>query len=199
MIAIVDYRTGNVQSIQNALGRIGAEGFLTRRKRELERADALILPGVGSFSCIERMGRIRESVLELLDKGKPLFGICLGMQALFEKSEESPGVAGLGVFSGVVRKFPERDGMKLPQIGWNRVKKIRSVLLSGIPDNAYFYFANSYYAEPEERSVVRGVSCYSCEFPAVVEKGNVFAVQFHPEKSGKNGFKLLENFVEAIR
>ncbi|MEW6329252.1 MAG: imidazole glycerol phosphate synthase subunit HisH [Candidatus Micrarchaeota archaeon] len=194
VVAVVDVGAGNLGSVRKALEACGAEARVARSRRGVREADALVLPGVGSFSCINRIGNLRDVIIECA-RVKPMLGICLGMQFLFEGSEEAEG-KGFGIFKGRVQRM--RGAGKLPQIGWNKIKKTKECeLLAGISDESCFYFANSYAARPEDENVVAAVTSYGEEFPSVVARGDVFGVQFHPEKSGEAGLRLLKNFVEV--
>ena len=192
MIAIIDLGIGNLANVRKALG-----GVITSDPYEIERAEKLVLPGVGNFGAVmERLEPLREVILDAINEGKPFLGICLGLQLLFEESEESPGKPGLGVFKGKVLRF---QGVRTPHIGWNQLwKRKECPLFEGIKDGAYFYFVHSYYAEPGE-DVTGGVTDYESKgrkvvFTSAVCRDNVYAVQFHPEKSGRNGLILMRNF-----
>lgn len=200
MIAIIDYGAGNIQSVSKALRHIGAECFITRDRDEILGADAALLPGVGSFGdtvdSLDKFG-IRDTVREIIDAGKPFMGICLGMQLLFPESEESPGARGFGIFDGSITRIPPGEGLKIPHMGWNSITiNPESRLLRGIGENPYVYFVHSYYLTAEERSIVAAQTEYGVKIDAAVEKGNVFATQFHPEKSGDVGLMILKNFVK---
>ncbi|WP_456422631.1 imidazole glycerol phosphate synthase subunit HisH [Thermococcus sp.] len=191
MIAIVDLGIGNLANVRKALG-----GVITDDPYEIEKADKLVLPGVGNFGAVmERLEPLREVILDAINDGKPFLGICLGLQLLFEGSEESGG-AGLGVFKGKVIRF---QGVRTPHIGWNQLWKRKDCpLFEGIKDGAYFYFVHSYYAVPEE-DIVAGVTDYESKgkkvvFTSAVCRENLHAVQFHPEKSGRNGLRVMRNF-----
>ncbi|ASI98595.1 imidazole glycerol phosphate synthase subunit HisH [Thermococcus celer Vu 13 = JCM 8558] len=193
MIAIVDLGIGNLASVRKALG-----GTVTSDPYEMERAEKLVLPGVGNFGAVvERLEPLRGVILDAINDGKPFLGICLGLQLLFEGSEESPGSEGLGVFRGRVVRF---RGVRTPHIGWNQLwKRKECPLFEGIRDGAYFYFVHSYYAVPEEGDIVAGVTDYGSGgrrvvFTSAVCRENVYAVQFHPEKSGRNGLLVMRNF-----
>ncbi len=196
-IAIVDYGMGNRRSVEKALGRVGARTVITREPTELRAADGLLLPGVGAFPAAMRV--LRE--LELEDvlrgcarEGMPLFGSCMGMQLLFESSEEQGGAAGLGILRGEVRRLDAR-GATLPHMGWNEVAWVReSPLVEGLPDPAAFYHVHSYVPHPADEQDVLGTSSYGSPFASVVARDNVFGAQFHPEKSSANGLALLRNF-----
>lgn len=205
MIALIDYGAGNIQSVIKALEYIGCEDIcVTRDKAVLEQADAAILPGVGSFGhamdCLNQSG-LTEPVKAFIASGKPFLGICLGLQMLFEESEESPGVAGLGVLKGKICLIPCEYGMdlKIPHIGWNSldIKKPEGIF-TGIADGAYVYFVHSYYLKAEDRDVVSSQTHYGVAIDASIQQGNLFATQFHPEKSGEVGIQMLRNFVSLI-
>jgi len=192
VIAVVDLGVGNLANVRKALG-----GVITSDPYEIERAEKLVLPGVGNFGAVmERLEPLRRVILDAINEGKPFLGICLGLQLLFEGSEESPGKPGLRVFRGQVVRF---QGVRTPHIGWNQLWKRKDCpLFEGIRDGAYFYFVHSYYAEPDE-DVTAGVTDYESKgrkvvFTSAVWRDNVYAVQFHPEKSGRNGLILMRNF-----
>jgi glutamine amidotransferase len=191
-IAIVDYGMGNLRSAYRGLERGGAKPVITDKREDLEASDAIVLPGVGAFEdAMANLYPLREVIIKEAEK-KPLLGICLGLQLLFTTSEEGEG-KGLDLIKGRVVRLPRN--VKIPHMGWNSLEiKRDSRLLAGIKSGDYFYFVHSYYAQPGEEVTVATTS-YGVEIPAIVEKGNVFATQFHPEKSGKLGLKLLENFV----
>ena len=198
MIAIVDYGAGNLQSVKKALDFIGTENIITNDPQVILSADKILLPGVGSFGdamdSMHKSGLV-ETVKECALSGKPFLGICLGLQLLFEESEESPGVKGLGIFKGKIRKFPSDMGLKIPHIGWNSLSiKQNDTLFKGIPENSYVYFVHSYYLEAEDLEDVATVTNYGIDFHSAVGKNNVFATQFHPEKSGDVGLQILKNF-----
>jgi glutamine amidotransferase len=197
-IAVVDYGMGNRRSVEKALERVGARAFVSRDPAQLRAADGLLLPGVGAFPAA--MATIRELKLDGLLReraaaGVPLFGSCMGMQLLFEHSEEHGGAEGLGLLGGTVRKL-KAPGMKLPHIGWSEVRlRGSSPLCAGLPEPAYLYHVHSFVAHPADESVVLGTAEYGERFPAVVGAGNVFGAQSHPEKSSTHGLALLGNFV----
>lgn len=201
MIAIIDYGAGNIASVIKAFDFLGAETILTSDKDEIMNADAAVLPGVGSFG--DAMDNIRERELEdviknFANSGKPFLGICLGLQLLFESSEESPGAVGLGILKGKIVKIPTDNGLKVPHIGWNSLELAnKSELFNGLNSNSYVYFVHSYYLKAEE-DIVTAKADYGVEIHAAVQKDNVCATQFHPEKSGKIGLSMLENFVEGV-
>jgi glutamine amidotransferase len=203
MIALVDYGAGNVRSVQKALIAAGGDVRLASTPEKVTQADAVVLPGVGAFDdCINAMQRqeLVESIRGFITSGKPFLGICVGYQALFEKSEEfSSCASGMGVFEGKVIRF-SGEGIKIPQIGWNQVnfQKSDCPIFNGIGSGSYFYFVHSYFPEPSDSSIVASRTTYGIEFCSAVWKENVFATQFHPEKSQKAGMKLLVNFVGLL-
>jgi len=194
--ALVDYGAGNLASVERALERRGARTRRANTPEAIERAGALLLPGVGHFAALVRgldERGLREPLCAAIRRGVPFLGICLGLQALYESSDEAPGVSGLNIFDGSVRALPPE--VKLPHMGWNRVEKQReSKALCGVPDGAYFYFAHSYAARGEDQLTV-ATSCHGLSFAAAVELENVWAVQFHPEKSAAAGAIVLQNFL----
>lgn len=198
-IAVVDYGIGNLRSAEKALQHLGASAALTWDPAEVERADAVVLPGVGAFGACMRA--LRASGLEKATKaaatdGRPFLGICIGMQMLFDGSDESPDVDGLGIVPGRVTLLPERE--RLPQIGWNTLDvRAGSHLCAHLPDPAWLYFVHSYAPEPDDDDVVAAWCMYGRRFAAAIEHGSVWATQFHPEKSGETGLRLLRNFVEV--
>ena len=190
MIAIIDYDAGNIKSVEQALTALGETAVITRDREEILRADKVILPGVGAFG--DAMERIRgygleEIIGEVVARKTPFLGICLGLQLLFESSEETPGVKGLGILRGKIVKIPDNAGLKVPQIGWNSLKFPNSGrLFRGIAEDSYVYFVHSYYLQAEEPGIVTATTEYAVHIHASVEKGNVFACQFHPEKSSRS-------------
>lgn len=200
MIAIIDYGAGNIQSVSKALKHIGCDCFITNKKDEILAADSAVLPGVGSFGdTVDSLNSygIRDAVIEFINSGKPFLGICLGLQLLFPGSEESEGAQGLSVFEGTITKIPKGDGLKIPHMGWNSLNVRKgSRLFEGIEDNPYVYFVHSYYLNAADKSIVAAQTEYGVTIDAAVEKGNVFATQFHPEKSGEVGLKILKNFAD---
>ena len=200
MIAIIDYDAGNIKSVEKALLFLGENACVTREKEKILGADKVILPGVGSFG--RAMEKIRsygleDVIKETIDKGTPFLGICLGLQLLFERSEESAGVKGLGILKGEILRIPEKDGGKVPQIGWNSLRyPNRGRLFEGILEDAYVYFVHSYYLKAEEEGIVTATTEYNTLIHASVEKDNVFACQFHPEKSSIVGLGILRNFIQ---
>ena len=202
MIAIIDYGAGNIQSVSKALDHIGCEAFITRDKDKILKADGAVLPGVGSFGdTMDTMNEygIKDTVIEYTKSGKPFLGICLGLQLLFPKSEESPDAEGLGIFDGSITKIPSGEGLKIPHIGWNSLDiKKSDGLFKGIGKNPYVYFVHSYFLNASDKSIVSAQTEYGVTIDAAVEKGNVFATQFHPEKSGETGLKILRNFADIV-
>ena len=205
MIALLDYGSGNMRSVHKALLAAGAEVRLAQRPDEIGDARGLVLPGVGAFDdCINAMRRqeLLGASHEFIRSGRPFLGICVGYQALFERSEEfNSCAAGLGVLKGSVVRFSEKHGLKIPEIGWNEVKIVKAdcPLYRGIADGSHFYFVHSFYPKPEDDSIVATRTDYGESFASSVWKDNVFATQFHPEKSQKAGLQLLTNFVELAR
>ena len=198
MLAVIDYDAGNVKSAVKAFRALGEETILTRDPEVILKADHVVLPGVGNFGeCMVRLKRygLIPVIHDVIAQGTPFLGICVGEQLLFEASEESEGIPGLGVFKGKCVRFSDKPGMKVPQIGWNSLAiKPGSRLFGGIEDGSFVYFVHSYYAVPEEEILT--ASCtYADVACAAVERGSVFATQFHPEKSGAVGLKILENFL----
>ena len=203
MIGIIDYDAGNIKSVEKALIYLGEEPVVSRDPEILKKADKVILPGVGSFgesmANLHRFGLV-SVIQDMIKEGKPFLGICLGLQLLFESSEESPGVDGLGLLRGKIKKIPPAQGLKIPHMGWNSLElQNNGRLFRGIPQDAYVYFVHSYYLEAEEPEIVKAVTRYGTCIHASVEKGNVFACQFHPEKSSRMGLKILENFAKLER
>ncbi|MDF2610121.1 MAG: imidazole glycerol phosphate synthase, glutamine amidotransferase subunit [Lachnospiraceae bacterium] len=200
MIAIIDYDAGNLKSVEKALNYLEQEAVITRDKEVLLSADKVILPGVGSFG--DAMNKLHsyqlvETIKEVAASGKPFLGICLGLQLLFERSDESVGVPGLGVLKGDIVRIPDKEGLKIPHIGWNSLEiKSEAKLFQGIANQSYVYFVHSYYLKAENENEVVATTDYSTLIHASVEKGNIFACQFHPEKSGNIGLKILDNFAK---
>lgn len=198
MIAIIDYGAGNLQSVKKALDFIGAESVITDNPEVINACDKILLPGVGSFgdamNSMTEKGLV-ETVKQNALSGKPFLGICLGLQLLFEESEESPGVKGLGIFKGKIKKFPSDMRLKIPHIGWNSLSiKQNDTIFKGIPENSYVYFVHSYYLHAEDETDIATVTNYGINFHSAVGKDNIFATQFHPEKSGDVGLQILKNF-----
>jgi len=203
MIAVVDYGMGNLRSVAKALERVGGEVEITSDPGRIDRAAAVVLPGVGAFGrCMENLERagLSAAVRRAALSGRPFFGICVGMQLLFEESEEYGPVAGLGVLPGRVRRLRPPPGMKVPHMGWNRISIVRRPpILTGIPDGAYMYFVHSYAVDCGDPELVATTTVYGGEFASSVARGNLFASQFHPEKSQDVGLKLLANFVAIVQ
>ncbi len=204
MVAIIDYDAGNIKSVEKAFKYLGADTIVTRDAKEIYKADHVVLPGVGAFG--DAMNRIKEYGLEpiineVVDKEIPFLGICLGLQLLFDSSDESKGVKGLGILRGTIDRIPGRDlegnEYKIPQIGWNNLSFPREgKLFKNIGNDAYVYFVHSYYLNATDKDIVTATTDYSVKIEASVEKGNVFACQFHPEKSADVGMQILKNYLE---
>lgn len=197
MIVIINYGTGNLKSIKNGLLKAGTEAVISSDINEMGKADALILPGVGAFgNAMEKLQNFKDTIYDHINAGKPFLGVCLGQQILFTESEESKGVKGLDIIKGRVLRLPE--GLKIPHMGWNNLEiKKDCNLLEGINDD-YMYFVHSYYVKPEDENIIAATTNYGIDVPAAICKDNVFATQFHPEKSGEKGLKILKNFIELI-
>jgi glutamine amidotransferase len=202
VIALLDYGSGNLRSVEKALRKVGADVRVTTSPAPLAEARAAVLPGVGAFDdCITAMQRqdLLEGARRFVKSGRPFLGICVGYQALFERSEEfNSCAAGLGLFAGKVVRFPSQPGLKVPQIGWNRIEFARPdcPLFRGVRDGSYVYFVHSFFPRPKDPSIVAAHTTYGEKFASAVWSGNVFATQFHPEKSQTVGLALLRNFVE---
>lgn len=199
LIIIINYGVGNLHSARKGLEKAGARVEILAEPTKLRRSDALVLPGVGAFAEAKKnLSSLEETVVEEAQKGKPLLGICLGLQLLFTRSYEGRVTTGLDLLKGEVVRLPTT--VKLPQIGWNNIKiKRPSPILEGVPDNAYAYFVHSYFAKPVNQTDVVADTEYGVEFPSILERKNIFATQFHPEKSAETGLTILRNFVRAIR
>ena len=197
MIAVIDSGVANLRSVSNALNHLGAQHCIAHTPGDLDHADKIILPGVGAFGAgMAHLQDFIEPLRERADKGIPILGICLGMQLLFERSEEMGDYEGLGLLKGTIVRFPT-DGPKVPHIGWNQLQHDgSSPLLKGVPTGGYAYFVHSYYAQTAAPDMILASTDYGIDFPAVVGKDNVFGAQFHPEKSQHTGLKLLANFIE---
>ncbi|MBI4180376.1 MAG: imidazole glycerol phosphate synthase subunit HisH [Chloroflexi bacterium] len=198
MIAIVDYGAGNLRSVVNAITKLGYQSKITSSPGEVLNAQAVILPGVGAAADtmlnLKRLGMV-DAIGQLIAEGHPFFGVCLGLQILFDGTEEGGWNECLGIIPGQVRRLP--SGQKIPHMGWNQVKqRVSHPVFDGIPDGANFYFVHSYYAEPEDRSLVVGETDYGLPICSVIARGNLVATQFHPEKSGELGLKLYDNFIK---
>ncbi|MCR4655598.1 MAG: imidazole glycerol phosphate synthase subunit HisH [Lachnospiraceae bacterium] len=200
MIAVIDYDAGNIKSVEKAVEKLGGKPILTRSPEEIMNADKVILPGVGAFGdAMERLETygLVPVIRKVCNESIPFLGICLGLQLLFEDSEESAGVKGLGVLRGHIRRIPLGEYKKIPHIGWNSLElKEDGRLFKGISPGAYVYFVHSYYLDAGDKSIVKATTEYNVTIDASVEKGNIFACQFHPEKSGEVGLKILQNFLE---
>lgn len=198
MIAIIDYDAGNLKSVEKALLSLGQECVVTREAKEILQADKVILPGVGAFgdAMVQlKKYELHKVICEVSEKETPFLGICLGLQLLFEGSEESSGVEGLGILKGRILRIPDKEGLKIPHIGWNSLDlQNDGRLFAGLPSQPYVYFVHSYYLEAAEESIVKATTEYSAHIHASVEQGNVFACQFHPEKSSTVGLQILKNF-----
>lgn len=198
MIAIIDYDAGNIKSVEKALKTLGQEVTVTRDADVLLNAEKVILPGVGSFG--DAMGKLHdyglvEVIKKIVEKKTPFLGICLGLQLLFESSEETPGVEGLGILKGKIVKIPENGSLKIPHMGWNSLHfQNDGRLFANLPQDSYVYFVHSYYLQAEDESIVKATTDYSTCIHASVEQDNVFACQFHPEKSSDVGLTILKNF-----
>ena len=200
MIAILDYDAGNIKSVEKAMQLLGQDVTITRDRETILQADKVILPGVGAFG--DAMGKIRqygleEVIGEVVDQKTPFLGICLGLQLLFERSDETPGVEGLGILKGEILRIPDKEGLKIPHMGWNSLKfQNQGRLFANLPEEPYVYFVHSYYLRAADEGIVTATTEYSTHIHASVEKDNVFACQFHPEKSSDVGIQILKNFVE---
>ena len=200
MIAIIDYDAGNIKSVEKALKTLGQEVVVTRDPEVILSADRVILPGVGAFG--DAMGKLHDYGLvdvihKVVEKNSPFLGICLGLQLMFESSEETPGVEGLGILKGKIVKIPDNGELKIPHMGWNSLHfQNEGRLFANLPQDSYVYFVHSYYLQAEDESIVKATTDYSTCIHASVEKNNVFACQFHPEKSSDVGLTILKNFCE---
>lgn len=205
MIAIIDYDAGNIKSVEKALTAIGEEPVLTRDSHTILNAEKVILPGVGSFgdamANLHRYGLV-DVIRKVTAQGTPFLGICLGLQLLFERSEETPGVDGLGILKGEILRIPAADGLKIPHMGWNSLsyhrepgKNPHGRLFAGIPEDSYVYFVHSYYLKADDPAIVTATTEYGTHIHASIEQGNVFGCQFHPEKSSSTGLAILKNFL----
>lgn len=203
MLAIIDYDAGNIKSVEKALQFIGEEAVITREQEQILQADGVILPGVGSFG--DAMNKLNsyglvEIIRKCVDRGIPFLGICLGLQLLFESSEESPGVQGLQLLKGKIVRIPSLPGLKVPHIGWNNLElSNQGRLFEGLPENPYVYFVHSFYLQAADESQVTATTEYGVRIHASVEKGNVFGCQFHPEKSSDAGLEILRNFIRVTK
>lgn len=203
MIAVIDYDAGNIKSVEKALQFLGEKAVLTRDADTILSADGVILPGVGAFGDamkkLEGFGLV-EVIHECVERQIPFLGICLGLQLIFESSEEAPGIQGLGLLKGKIIRLPAASGLKIPHIGWNNLHFPNpGRLFAGVEENTYVYFVHSYYLQAEDASIVTATTEYGVSVHASVERGNVFACQFHPEKSSEAGLKILKNFIALTK
>ena len=198
-MAVVNYGVGNLRSIKRGLEKSGAEVQITHNLKELRRSDAIVLPGVGAFApAVRNLVPITDVLKEAMEDGKPILGVCLGLQLLFTRSNEGGSIQGLDFISGDIIKLPEN--VKIPQMGWNTIDIVQShPLLEGVKDNSYVYFVHSYYPQPSDAEVILATTEYGVRFPSMVAKQNLFATQFHPEKSSKTGLIILKNFVRIVK
>ncbi len=198
MIAIIDYGMGNLRSVHKGFAKVGVRAEITRDPAVIRDADGVVLPGVGAFGrCMENLDRygLVQSVIDVVKEDRPFLGICLGQQLLFDESEEFGRVEGLGLIPGKVVRFEESKGLKVPQMGWNQIEKVGNPpILEGIDSGAYVYFVHSYYVVPDRDEDICATTEYGVRFASAVSRGNLFASQFHPEKSARVGLKILENF-----
>ncbi len=199
MVAIVDYDAGNIKSVEKAVRFLGEEACITRDRDTLRNAAKVILPGVGAFGdAMQKLQQygLADTIRDVIQKGTPFLGICLGLQLLFERSEESEGVEGLGILKGEILRIPDTPGLKIPHIGWNSLSYPNpGTLFAGIPEQSYVYFVHSYYLKAADERIVTAEAEYGTRIHAAVEKDNVFACQFHPEKSSETGLRMLQNFL----
>ena len=199
MIALIDYDAGNIKSVEKAFQSLGKEVVLTRDPEVLKRADHVVLPGVGSFGdAMENLHHfgLVPVIHQVVQEQTPFLGICLGLQLMFESSDEGPGVKGLGLLPGKILRIPKSGDLKIPHMGWNNIKiKKDSRLFKGLPENPYVYFVHSYYLQADDEDIVAATTEYGVKIHAAVEKDNIFACQFHPEKSSTVGLQILKNFV----
>lgn len=198
MIVVVDYGMGNLRSVQKGFEKVGAPAIISRDPEEIKRADRLVLPGVGAFpECMRNLSRLGlvPPILEFIQSGRPFLGICLGLQLLFDESEEFGLHEGFKVVPGRVKAFDRNMGLKIPHMGWNQVYyRKETPIFRGIENGSFFYFVHSYYVDPESESDIAAETDYGIKFTCAIARGNTFAVQFHPEKSQENGLKILTNF-----
>jgi len=198
-VAVVNYGVGNLRSIKRGLEKSGAQVQITHSPTELHKSDAVVLPGVGAFApAVKNLVPITDVVKETMENGKPILGVCLGLQLLFTRSSEGGSTRGLDFISGDVVKLPE--SVKIPQMGWNTLDLAKAhLLLEGVKDHSYVYFVHSYYPRPSDSEVIVATTEYGVRFPSMVAKKNLFATQFHPEKSSKTGLTILKNFVGIVK
>lgn len=203
MIAIIDYDAGNIKSVEKAFMALGQDVVITRDQEVILKADGVVLPGVGAFG--DAMKKLSDydligTIHKVVEKGTPFLGICLGLQLMFESSEESPGVEGLHLLDGKIVRIPAGEGLKIPHIGWNNLSyPNEGRLYKDIPEDSFVYFVHSYYLQAQEPEIVKATTEYGVKIHASVEKNNIFACQFHPEKSSAVGMKILENFVAVVK
>jgi len=198
-VSVVNYGVGNLRSVKRGLEKSGAKVLVTHRPEDLSKSDAIVLPGVGAFAAaVKNVAPLSDVLMQSVKDGKPLLGICLGLQLLFTTSSEGGPINGLGLISGDVVKLP--NSVKIPQMGWNTVDIVRAhPLLDGVPNRFYAYFVHSYIPQPAEQDVILATTEYGVRFPSIVSRQNLFATQFHPEKSSKNGSTILKNFVKIVK
>jgi len=202
MIAIIDYDAGNIKSVEKAFQALGEEIVITRDRETILHADGVVLPGVGAFG--DAMNKLKEynlveTIRRVVEKNIPFLGICLGLQLMFESSEESPGVEGLGILKGKILRIPDGEGIKIPHIGWNNLTYPYSGrLFKDIPENSFVYFVHSYYLQAQDPAIVTAATEYGTYIHASVEQDNIFACQFHPEKSSSVGMQILKNFIQVV-
>jgi glutamine amidotransferase len=203
MITIIDYGSGNLKSIKNGFRKIGVEAVISNKLSDLRESEALILPGVGAFgNAMKSLQGYKEVIHDHVDDGKPFLGICLGLQVIFTRSEESKGIEGLNLLEGDVIRFPDKlvsDGMKIPHMGWNQLEIKRPCPILNNVNNDYMYFVHSYYISPADENTIAATVEYGIDVPAVICKENIYATQFHPEKSGLVGLEILRNFIGLIQ
>lgn len=201
-IVIVDYGMGNLRSVEKGFLKVGCNARITSKPQEISDAHAVVLPGVGAFrDCMQELDRLKllDTIVRSIEKGKPFLGICLGLQVLFSQSEEFGIYEGMGIFKGKVVRFPE-SSLKVPHMGWNAAKVVKkNMLFDGISDGSYFYFVHSYYVVPKDSKIIASLTDYGVTFTSMVCKDNIFAIQFHPEKSQSTGLKMLHNFGSFIK
>ncbi len=202
MITIIDYGSGNLKSIKNGFKKINADAIVSSSLKDINDAEVLVLPGVGAFgTAMKNLNKYEDSINNHINSNKPFLGICLGLQLLFTSSEETPDIPGLDIFKGEVLHFPEylrSEGLKIPQMGWNQLEiRNKCPVLDGMGDD-FMYFVHSYYVNPDDKDIIAATVNYGIDVPAVICSKNIFATQFHPEKSGEKGLQILKNFVNLI-